>query len=67
MREVKILQNISEISRVAAEKFITIGGEAINQNGKFTVALAGGSTPKSLYQLKKSPEIMKKQSKNFLV
>ncbi|MFN2391300.1 MAG: 6-phosphogluconolactonase [Pyrinomonadaceae bacterium] len=51
MREVKILQNISEISRVAAEKFITIGGEAINQNGKFTVALAGGSTPKSLYQL----------------
>ncbi|MEP7037779.1 MAG: 6-phosphogluconolactonase [Acidobacteriota bacterium] len=49
--EIKILQNLDEISRVAAELFIEIGNRAINQNDKFTVALAGGSTPKSLYQL----------------
>ena len=49
--EIKILQNLNEISRVAAELFIEIGNRAISQNGKFTVALAGGSTPKSLYQL----------------
>jgi 6-phosphogluconolactonase len=51
MPEIQILQNIFEISRVAAEKFILIGNKAIKQNGKFTVALAGGSTPKSLYRL----------------
>lgn len=49
--KIKILQNLDEISRAAAELFLEIGNHAINQNGKFTVALAGGSTPKSLYQL----------------
>ena len=49
--EIKILQNLAEISRAAAELFIKIGNEAINKNGGFIVALAGGSTPKSLYQL----------------
>ncbi len=49
--EIKILQNLDEISRTAVELFIEIGNRAISQNGKFTVALAGGSTPKSLYQL----------------
>lgn len=49
--KIKILQNLDEISRAAAELFLEIGNRAINQNGKFTVVLAGGSTPKSLYQL----------------
>lgn len=49
--EIKVLQNLDEISRAAAELFIEIGNCAINEKNKFTVALAGGSTPKSLYQL----------------
>ncbi len=48
---IEIFPDLSEISRVAAEKFISIGNRACKQNGKFTVALAGGSTPKSLYRL----------------
>lgn len=51
MREIKILKDLSEISRFAARKFIEIGNRSFSENGRFTVALAGGSTPKALYQL----------------
>ena len=51
MSDVKIFQNSSELNHYAAEKFVEIGNRAIKENGSFTVALAGGSTPKSLYQL----------------
>lgn len=50
-RQVLIFPNIEELSRFAAEKFVEIGSEAIEKRGQFTVALAGGSTPKYLYQL----------------
>ena len=48
---IKIFINNRELDFFAAEKFIAVGQTAIEQNGKFTVALAGGSTPKSLYRL----------------
>ncbi len=48
---IKVFHNLPELSRFAADKFIEIGNESIKQNGKFAVALAGGSTPKLLYQL----------------
>jgi 6-phosphogluconolactonase len=51
MSEIKIAQNLSELNILTAEKFVSIGNRAIKTNGRFTVALAGGSTPKSLYQL----------------
>lgn len=51
MSEIKIAQDLSELNILAAEKFVSIGNRAIETNGRFTVALAGGSTPKSLYQL----------------
>lgn len=50
-RQVLVFPNLEELSRRAAEKFIEIGNEAIEKRGRFTVALAGGSTPKSLYGL----------------
>lgn len=37
--------------RFAAEQIIEIAGQAIRQRGAFTLALAGGSTPKAIYQL----------------
>ncbi len=49
--EVKILPDLSAISRTAAELFIALGNHAISENKRFTIALAGGSTPKSLYRL----------------
>ncbi len=49
--EIKILENLEEISLTAARLLIEIGNRAISRNDRFTVALAGGSTPKSLYKL----------------
>lgn len=51
MPKIKIFESKIELNRFAAEKFIEIGNNAISENGRFTVALAGGSTPKGLYQL----------------
>lgn len=47
----RIFPNAAEMNAFAAEKFIEIGNKAIKENGRFSVALAGGSTPKSLYRL----------------
>ena len=50
-REITVLNNLEELSRAAAEKFVELARSSIAANGSFTVALAGGSTPKKLYQL----------------
>ena len=48
---IKIFDDAEQLNRFAAEKFVEIANEAIANNGSFAVALAGGSTPKSLYRL----------------
>ena len=48
---IKIFPNIEKLNTFAAEKFVEIANHAIENRRIFTVALAGGSTPKSLYQL----------------
>jgi 6-phosphogluconolactonase len=48
MKEVLIAKDLYNF---AAEKFIEIANDAIAKRGKFTVALAGGSTPKAFYEL----------------
>lgn len=50
-RNLQVLKNLDEISRITAEKFIEIGNQAIKKNGRFAVALAGGTTPQNLYQI----------------
>lgn len=50
-RKVLIFPRIEKLNDFAAEKFIEIGNDAIEKNDRFAVALAGGSTPKSLYRL----------------
>ena len=51
MKEVIIAKDSDELNRIAAEKFVSIARNALKRKDKFTVALAGGSTPKSLYNL----------------
>jgi 6-phosphogluconolactonase len=41
----------AELNKIAAAKFVSLARSAIVKNGRFTVALAGGSTPKGLYEL----------------
>ncbi len=51
MKEVIITKNPDELNNIAAEKFVSIARNALKKRDKFTAALAGGSTPKSLYNL----------------
>ncbi|MEO6589114.1 MAG: 6-phosphogluconolactonase [Pyrinomonadaceae bacterium] len=53
---IKIFPDIKQLNFFAAGKFIEIAKDAIKVRGKFSVALAGGSTPESLYQLLSSEE-----------
>lgn len=48
---IEILPSPAELFQAAAEEFARIGNTAIAARGRFTVALSGGSTPKSLYSL----------------
>ncbi len=56
MKNLKIFENLSELSKFAAEQFISIGNKKIDKNGRFVVALSGGSTPKTLYNFLLSDE-----------
>jgi 6-phosphogluconolactonase len=50
-RDIRILADPAAITRRAAEVFVKAASEAVVKNGVFSVAFAGGSTPKSLYAL----------------
>ena len=50
-REVVILPDAAAITQRAAEEFVKAAQDAVSQKGVFTVALAGGSTPKALYAM----------------
>lgn len=49
--EVRRLTTPQDLFQAAAEEVIRAATEAIGQRGRFTIALSGGSTPKSLYNL----------------
>jgi 6-phosphogluconolactonase len=51
MDKVKTFPDIYKLSRAAAEFFVSQSQFAIRDNGRFTVALSGGSTPETFYAL----------------
>lgn len=50
-REIEVFPTAADLFHAAAEEFSRVGRQAIGAQGRFTVALSGGSTPKSLYSL----------------
>ena len=50
-RRVQILADPAAVARAAAEEFTGRAVAAVRAHGRFTVALAGGSTPRALYGL----------------
>lgn len=54
-RTVEIFDDLENLSRAAAGLFVTAAKNAIEANGRFTVALAGGSTPRQTYELLTEP------------
>lgn len=49
--EIKVLPDPAAVAREAAERFVRLARESIADHGRFSVALAGGSTPKAMYEL----------------
>ena len=51
MTNTLIFKNSDELVQAAAERLVEVAAHSINQRGQFSLALAGGSTPRALYQL----------------
>lgn len=49
--EIRILKTAAELFEAAAAEFAAQANQAVRDNGRFAVALSGGSTPKALYSL----------------
>jgi 6-phosphogluconolactonase len=49
--EIRTLTTPQELFAAAAEEIVRAAQDAVAQRGRFTIALSGGSTPKSLYTL----------------
>jgi 6-phosphogluconolactonase len=49
--DIHVFENPRELARAAAEMFAEEAAKNIQEKGSFSVALAGGSTPKALYEL----------------
>jgi 6-phosphogluconolactonase len=47
--------SLDELGRAAAEEVVRAAGDAVAARGRFTLALAGGETPRGLYRLLASP------------
>ena len=49
--EILVLTTPQELFSAAAEEVVRSANESVSERGRFTIALSGGSTPKSLYNL----------------
>ena len=49
--EIRVLTTPQELFDAAAEEVVRSANDAVKERGKFTIALSGGSTPKSLFNL----------------
>lgn len=49
--KVSVFPDIEALSRAAAERFVSLSRAAILSQGRFALALSGGSTPRRLYSL----------------
>lgn len=50
-RAVRILKDLDELSRIAADLFVETASEAVAERGRFLTAFSGGNTPMGLYRL----------------
>jgi 6-phosphogluconolactonase len=48
---VTVLSDPAAVAREAADRIITVAGHAVAERGAFSIALSGGNTPRTLYQL----------------
>lgn len=51
LREIQVFDDVAALARAAAEEVIRVLSDAARNQGRATIALSGGSTPKALYRL----------------
>jgi 6-phosphogluconolactonase len=49
--EIRIFPDINALSKAAAEEIVQLVNDAVKARGRFTLALSGGATPRTLYNL----------------
>ncbi len=49
--KVRVFDDAEQVARAVAVRFVESAGESVAQNGRFSVALSGGSTPRRVYEL----------------
>jgi 6-phosphogluconolactonase len=54
--DVQVFDDAEAVTRAAADLFARLSREAVEQRGAFSVALSGGTTPRSVYELLASEE-----------
>jgi 6-phosphogluconolactonase len=59
--DVRILSDAAAIAKRAAQEFVLCANTAVKEQGSFSVALAGGSTPKALYGLLANDSVLHTQ------
>ena len=53
---VRVFADPAEVARAAARMFVDFAWQSIARDGKFTVALSGGNTPRAMFELLASQE-----------
>lgn len=51
MAQVEVYADLEALSHAAADRFVKLAREAIQERGRFNVALSGGGTPQKLFNL----------------
>ena len=60
-REIRVLADAAAIAKCAAKEFVEAARTAVRERNVFQVVLAGGSTPKALYDLLASDPALRSQ------
>lgn len=55
---IEVYENAKELAWAAALRFASLAEQAVQEHGRFTVALSGGSTPKALFALLSAPPFL---------
>ena len=55
----EVCKNAEAVSRAAAQKIVARANACAQKNGRFTIALSGGSTPKAAYALMAAEPLLK--------
>jgi 6-phosphogluconolactonase len=56
--EIVVLEDAAALAEAAARAIVEVATDAVNAHGRFTVALAGGSTPRATYERLARPPLV---------